>query len=398
MPWQDNSGNGNSDNNDNGSGPWGQPPRNGSGGSNGSGNRPRRPNRGNDGDPPDLEELLEASRERLKRAFPRRGGRGGSSGGGGEFAITTPMLVGAFMVLALLWAAAGIYQVGTEQQAVRTTFGKFSGINGPGLKWHAPFAQNYELVDVLNQRDSYIGYIGENTSSPTENLMLTSDRNIVDISFTVNWKIRQSATPEGELPNAAKYVFNIDNPEEAVKSVAEAAMRETIGGEELDPIITSGQQRVNDQTRLRIQEVLDEYDSGIEVLRVNIGRPEPPADVRDAFVDVVRAGNEKDQLINEATRDSNRIVPVAEGQAQKVLQEALAYSAQVEAEAIGRAERFNKIYEEYVKAPQVTRQRMYLETTEKVLAGMNKVVIDEQAGSGIVPYLPLNELTKKQGN
>lgn len=402
MPWHDNSENGKpvSHNNSNGGGqgPWGQPPRNGSGNNNGSG-RPNRPVRGGgEGDPPDLEELLEASRARLKRAFPGRGGRGGGSGGGGEFKLTGPMMGVGLLIAGILYIFAGVYQVGASQQAVRTTFGKFDGISGPGLKWHAPLFQNIELVDVRNQQTSYVGYIGEATDRPTENLMLTSDRNIVDISFTVNWRIRQGAVPAGELPNAAKFVFNIEDPKGTVTAVAEAAMRETVGGQELDPIITSGQLAVNEQTRERIQQVLDDYGSGIQVERVNIERPEPPAAVRDAFADVVRAGNEKNQMINEATRDANQIVPVAQGQALKIEQEAKAYAAQTEAEAIGQAGRFTKILEEYLKAKQVTRQRMYLETTERVLAKMNKIVIDEQAGNGIVPYLPLNELQRAGGN
>ena len=393
MPWHDNSGNGSDHNDGPTQGPWGQPPR-----GNGSKRPSGRPGRGG-GDTPDLDELLEASRQRLRRAFPRRrGGRGGGGGDGGEFVVTPPMLVGGLLLLIGFWAFSGIYFVNPTQVAVRTTFGKYSGLDGPGPGWRAPFIQGVQMVNVEDQRTTFVGYAGQNTSSPVENLMLTSDRNIVDISFTIDWKISQEAVEPGDLPNPAKYVFNLDNPEKAVLHVAEAAMRETIGGKELDPIITSGQADVNEQTRQRIQNNLDEYQSGIEVLRVNVGRPEPPNAVREAFVDVVRAGNQKDQLINEAQRDANQVVPVAEGQAQKILQDALAYKAQVEADALGQADRFNKIYEEYKKAPEVTRRRMYLETVEKVLPRLNKVVVDEQAGTGIVPYLPLNELTKRSGN
>jgi len=397
MPWHDNSDNGDDNRYHNDGptqGPWGQPPR----GRNGS-KRPSRPGRGQggDGDPPDLEELLEASRKRLRRAFPSRG-RGSGNGGGGEFVLTPPMMFGALALILLLWVFAGIFTVDPQQQAVRTTFGKYAGLNGPGLHWHAPGFQGYKLVEVQKQQDSYIGYRGQSTEQPIENLMLTSDRNIVDISFTVNWKISEAPVEPGELPNAAKYAFNLDDPEKAILHVAEAAMREVIGGKELDPVITSGQREVGDQTRELIQEGLDEYNSGIEVLRVSISRPEPPSAVRDAFVDVVVAGNEKDQAINEAQRDANQIVPVAEGQALKIVQEALAYKARVEEDAIGQADRFTKILEEYNKAPEVTRQRLFLERMESVLSKMNKIIIDEDAGSGIVPYLPLNELSKKSAN
>ena len=381
MPWHDNSGNnGNSNaNNEPTRGPWGQPPRgNGSGNGRGSG-------RGSE--PPDLEELLEASRQRLKRAFPRRGGGGGR--GGGDLKVTPPMFAAAGGIIALLYVFTGIFQVEPSEQAVMTTFGKYSGLAGPGLHWHAPGIQAYKSVPVQQEQTNNVPPPGQ-----SENLMLTSDRNIVDISFEVTWRIKE-LEEQGELPNAAKYLFNIEDPSRTVQAVAEAAMRETIGGKELDPIITSGQAEVREQTRERIQQTLDDYRSGIEVVRVTMKRPEAPASVREAFVDVVKARNDKDKMINEAERDANQIVPVAEGEAQRILQEAQAYAATTEADAIGQAERFNKIYEEYRKAPEVTRQRMYLETVEKVLGGMNKIVIDEQAGSGIVPYLPLNELTRR---
>jgi membrane protease subunit HflK len=220
------------------------------------------------------------------------------------------------------------------------------------------------------------------------------------VNFTVDWKIRRDVPEPGALPNAAKFIFNIENPETMVRAVAEAAMRETIGAEELEPIITSGQASVVEQTRGRIQEVLDLYDSGIEILRVNMEKPEVPGAVRDAFADVIKARNEKERRINEAQRIANQIIPVAEGDALKIIQEAQAYAASVEADSVGQAERFNKIYQEYQRAPQVTRQRMYLETVEGVLGGMNKIIIDESASNGVVPYLPLNELksNNQQGN
>jgi len=375
MPWQDNSGNKGPSR-----GPWGQPPR----GNNGGGNR------GNNGEPPDLEDILQASRQRLKRAFPR-GGRGG---GGGGLPLNRGMfgLIGAAILG--LWVFSGIYQVGPQEQGVKTTFGKYAGISGPGLHWRAPLIQGVTLVPVDKQQTATISGAG-GAAGGQENLMLTSDRNIVDVNFTVDWKISRAVPEPGDFPNAAKFIFNIENQEVMVKAVAEAAMRETIGAKELEPIITSGQAEVVEQTRQRIQAVLDLYDSGIEVLRVNMEKPEVPGAVRDAFADVIKARNEKEQMINEAQRAANQIVPVAEGQALKVIEEARAYAARVEADSIGQAERFNKIYDEYRRAPEVTRQRMYLETVEGVLGDMNKIIIDESAGSGVVPYLPLNELQKQ---
>ncbi len=371
MPWQDNSGNKGPSR-----GPWGQPPR----GNNGGGGR-----RGNNGEPPDLEDILQASRQRLKRAFPR----GGPGGGGLPLDRGMLGLIGAAILG--LWIFSGIYQIDPEEQGVKTTFGKYAGISGAGLHWRAPIIQGVTKVPVDEQQTATINGDGGG-SGGRENLMLTSDRNIVDVNFTVNWKISRAAPAPGEFPNAAKYIFNVEEPQNMVRAVSEAAMRETVGAKELEPIITSGQAEVVEQTRLRIQEVLDYYDSGIEVLRVNMEKPEVPGAVRDAFADVIKARNEKAQMINEAQRAANQIVPVAEGLAQKAIEEARAYAARVEADSIGQAERFNKIYTEYSYAPEVTRQRMYLETVEGVLGGMNKIIIEEQAGRGVVPYLPLNEL------
>ncbi|MEX0643893.1 MAG: FtsH protease activity modulator HflK [Parvularculaceae bacterium] len=377
MPWSDNSGKGGP-----AKGPWGQPPNKGNGG-------------GGRNEPPDLEELLQASRQRLKRAFPRggKGGGGGGVGSGGRgIPINSRTLAIGGGVLIALWIFSGMYQVGPQEQGVTTTFGKFTGITGPGLHWRAPMIQGVTLVPVDAQQTATVGGGGQ---AAEENLMLTSDRNIVDVSFSVDWKIKREPPQPGEFPNAAKFIFNIENPEGLVKAVAESAMRETIGSNRLDPIITSGQAEVVEQTRQRIQATLDFHRSGIEVLRVNLNRPQAPQAVRDAFVDVIRARSEQQQLINEAEKAANQIIPVAQGDAQKLIEESRAYAARVVADSIGQAERFNKIYEEYRRAPEVTRQRMYLETVESVLGDMNKIVIDESVGAGVVPYLPLNELTKK---
>lgn len=378
MPWSDNSGNGGRGPT---RGPWGQPPK-------GDGER------GGRGEPPDLDELLQASRQRLKRAFPRRGRRAANGGGGGgprriEFNSRTFGL--ALLALAVLWVLSGIYQVGSQDQGVKTTFGSYSGISAPGLHWRAPMIQDVRMVPVLRQMTTTVG-----GGQGSENLMLTSDRNIVDVSFTVDWKIKETPPAEGELPNAAKFIFQIEDAETLVRSVSESAMRETIGAKPLGPIITAGQAEVTEQTRQRIQSVLDSYTGSIEVIRVNMDRPEVPAAVRDAFADVIKARNEKEQLINEAEKAANQIVPGAEGDAQRMIEEARAYAARVEAEAIGEAERFNQIFAEYRRAKEVTKQRMYIETMESVLAAMNKVVIDKDAGEGVVPYLPLNEISRRR--
>lgn len=373
MPWSDNSNN--SGNRGPTRGPWGQPPKNDGDG-------------GGRGEPPDLEELLQASRQRLKRAFPR--GRSGGGGGGRGFNLGPRAIPAAIVGLVAFWLLSGVYQVGPQEEGVQTTFGKYTSVSGPGLHWRAPVIQRVYKVPVDKQQHATLG--GSASGRGGENLMLTSDRNIVDVNFTVDWKIDRSPPKQGEMPNAAKFIFNIENPAAMVTAVSEAAMRETIGAKPLEPIITSGQADIVEQTRQRIQEVLDQYNSGIEVLRVNMDKPDVPGAVRDAFADVIKARNEKTQTINEAQRDANQIIPVAEGDAQKIVQDAQAYAAQIEAEAVGEADRFNKVYDEYRRAKDVTKRRMYLETMEKVLGDTNKVIVDDGAASGVVPYLPLEKL------
>jgi membrane protease subunit HflK len=386
MPWNENSGGGNRGGGGGPTrGPWGQPPKgpNGGGGNQGGGGR---------GEPPDLEELLQASRQRLKRAFPQRGGPGG--GGGRSVQLTPRSLMFGGIGLVFLLFLSGWNQVGPQEQAVKTTFGKFSGVFGPGFHWRMPFVQSFRNVPVLKQSSVTVGGSGQGEG---ENLMLTSDRNIVDVTFRVDWKIKEGVPESGPWPNAAKFIFNIkdDEAEALIASVAESAMRETIGAKPLEPIITSAQAEVAEQTRQRLQAVLDSYDTGIEIIRVNLIRAAVPAAVRDAFADVIKARTEKEQVINEAQKAANQIVPVAEGEAQRMIEEARAYAARVESEAMGEAQRFNKVFEEYRRAKDVTKQRMYLETMESVLGGMNKIMIDEDAGKGVVPYLPLNELTRQ---
>ena len=387
MPWQDNSGN---------RGPWGQPPRgdnNGSGKNNGG----RGP-----GEPPDLEDLLEASRRRLRRAFPR--GRGGDGGGRGGAGIPfSPKLFGLVAIVVFgLWLASGIYQVNPGERALVTTFGKFTSIQAQGLNWHVPFPiQSKEIVLVDRTRTTDLGQRGGSTStrsaeSLSESLMLTGDKNIADVSFSVDWNIDTSPQAEGELPGPAKFAFLIENQDNVVRAVAEAAMREVVGGNRLEPLLTSGRGDVSERTQSIMQEALDAYDSGIHIIRVNYQKADAPPQVRDAFLDVFNAGSEAERKVNDAQRYYNEKIPRARGEAQKILEDAAAYAARVTADARGQANRFNQIYDDYRQAPTVTRQRMYLETVESVLADMNKIVIENDAGSGVVPYLPLNELNRQQ--
>ncbi len=384
MPWQDNSGK-------NGSGkgpvrgPWGQPPRPPGGGDNGSGR----------GEPPDLEELLQASRQRFKRAFPPRNG----GGGGGGAPHITPQLAGLIAAGVLgLWALSGFYQVNTAERAVVTTFGKYTAVTGPGLHWHMPLPiQNARKEIVTELRETLAPATTAQRGQQSGGLMLTGDKNIVDVGIKVQWRIKPDVTaPEGQLPPVAQFIFTIEDPDNLVRTVSEAAIREVVGRNELDFVQTDGRAVVMDETRQLIQDTLDAQGAGIEIDSVNLEKADPPTpEVNEAFLDVIAAAQDREQYINRAREDANKVVPQARGEAQRMIEEARAYQAQVTAEARGQADRFNAILTEYQKAPEVTRQRMYLETVEGVIGPMDKIIIEEGAGGGVVPYLPLNELNKK---
>lgn len=217
--------------------------------------------------------------------------------------------------------------------------------------------------------------------------MLTGDENIVDIDFVVFWRIR----------DAQEYLFNIQNPENTVKEVAESAMREVVGKSNIAPLLTEARQRTEQDVLLLMQTTLDGYKSGIRVDQVQLQKVDPPGEVIDAFRDVQAARADKERLQNEAQSYANKVVPEARGEAERILQGAEGFKQQQVAEALGQSARFLKVYDEYKKAPEVTRKRIFLETMERVLGGTDKIIIDGKAGSGVVPYLPLNELAKKPG-
>ncbi|MEL7488813.1 MAG: FtsH protease activity modulator HflK, partial [Pseudomonadota bacterium] len=279
-----------------------------------------------------------------------------------------------------------------------TTFGKYERITSPGLHWRVPSpVQNVRMEQVTDVRELPIPQTRGQRGPQAEGLMLTGDKNIVDIEMTVFWKIKPGVAPEnGDLPGVAQFVFNIDDPSNLVKTVGEASIREVVGRNTLDFVQTTGRSAVQQETQQLMQATLDLQLSGIEVTSVNIEKTEPPtAEVNEAFLDVEAAKQDREQYINNARAYANRVVPEARGQAQRILENARAYQAQVTAEARGQADRFSAILTEYEKAPEVTRQRMYLETVEKVLGDMNKIIVEEDAGSGVVPYLPLNEISRR---
>lgn len=392
MPWQDNSGKGGGRGPV--KGPWGQPPRqpggNGGGDNNGGGRGPGGPGKGSE--PPDLDELLRASKQRLKRAFPRAGA------GGAPPSLNRKTGLLAAGGVAILWLLSGFYQVGAPELAVITTFGKYDTIAGPGLHWRMPFPfQAHRAENVMGVREELLpSAAGQRGAS--SGLMLTGDKNIVDIGLKVQWRIKQELTaPAGQMPAVANFRLMIQEPENLVRTVAEASIREVVGRNELDFVQTDGRAVVMDETRALMQQTLDAQNTGIFIESVNLEKADPPTEeVNQAFLDVIAAAQDREQYINTARAYANKVVPEARGQAQKILEDARAYQARVTAEARGQASRFDSIYGEYQKAPEVTRQRMYLETAERVLGPMNKIIMEEGASNGVVPYLPLNEINKKK--
>jgi len=264
----------------------------------------------------------------------------------------------------------------------------------PGLNYHLPYPIESALTPKalrINKIDIGMRQVEDGRGSatrdvPAESLMLTGDENIVDVDFAVLWKVK----PAG----VGQYLFNIQNPEGTVKAVAESAMREVIGRSDIEPILTGARQTIEAAVQDLMQKTLDHYGAGILIQQVQLQKVDPPTQVIDAFRDVQAARIDLDRSVNEAQTYANRVVPEAKGNVAKITQAAEAYKSQTVAQATGETSRFTSIYEQYKKAPEVTRERMYLETMERVLGGADKIIIDGKDGTGVVPYLPLNELTK----
>jgi modulator of FtsH protease HflK len=369
MPWSNQGG-----------GPWG-----GSGGGNkggpwGSGPQQSGPT------PPDLEEFLRRSQDRLRTVLP-----GGGLGGRGIMLIALAAIA--------VWGISGFFSVDPDELGVVLRFGQAVRVVKPGLNYHLPYPVESVLkpqVTRVNRID--IGIRGTDDSGglrrpPTnreieaESLMLTGDENIVDVDFSVFWLIK----PDG----AEDFLFNIQDPVGTVKAVAESAMREVVGRSEIEPILTGARATTESAVQDLMQKTLDHYNAGIQVTQVQLQK-DPPSQVIDSFRDVQAARSDAERAQNEAQTYANRVVPEARGRAAKITQDADAYKAQVVAEATGQTARFLKVYEEYKKAPDVTRQRMYLETMERLFGGTDKIILDS-GQTGVVPYLPLNELTRPQG-
>ncbi len=381
-----------------GGGPWGQGPSGGGGGGGGGNNQP-----------PDLEELLKRSHDRFKQV----------TGGGG---ISGPVAV--LLALAALgaWALSGFYTVRTNEVALNMVFGKFVSRTAEGLNYNWPYpigtVTKLSVTDV-NTLEVPAGSVGteqrRTSSVSTDSLILTADENIVDIIFSVQWRISPTK-PED-------FVFNMENPRASIRAMAESAMREVIGKRNLRNVLpsdippvqpaaaggptpatpavpaaaaASAQTEILDEVRRVMQDNLNEYGAGVVIDRVIMTRIGPPPEVLASFTDVQAAVQDRDRVQNIAQTHASKVVPEAKGQGEKIKLDAEAYQKRTIAEALGAASKFRQVYDEYRKAPEVTRERMYLETMERVLGGADKIIM-EKGSQGVVPYLPLNELNRRPG-
>ncbi|MEQ3696496.1 MAG: FtsH protease activity modulator HflK [Pseudomonadales bacterium] len=319
----------------------------------------------NDG-PPDLDDALKQLNDRLRGLFGGGSSNGGKGGSGSSMGIVGLVIA----VVILLWGASGIYQVNEQERGVVLRLGMFHEVVGPGLQWNPPLIDDVTIENVTNLRPHR-----------TSGRMLTKDLNLVEVSISVQYRI-------SDIQN---FVLKVDNPERSLREATDSALRQVIGATDMDAVLTDGRAAIATEARVRLQALMEVYATGIEVTKVAIEQSEAPADVRDAFNDVSRALEDRDRLSQEAEAYALGIVPIARGQAQRVYQESEAYRDRVIAEAEGETARFNALLVEYQRAPEVTRQRLYIDMMQDVLGDSNKVMIDVEGGNNMM-YLPLDRL------
>ena len=317
--------------------------------------------------PPEIDEVIKKARERINSIFG-----GGSSGDDSSGGFSMKNFTWIFVVLIFGYVTLGIYQVEEAERSVVLRLGKFQEIKGPGLRWNPPIVDNWEIVDVVRVRPHR-----------HDALMLTKDENIVDVTVSVQYQI---ADP-------MKYVLDIIDADASLAQATESALRHVVGGSIMDDALTTGRELIAQEVRTRLQSYLDRYSTGLEVLIVNIEDSSPPNQVQEAFDDVIKAREDEVRARNEAETYANGLVPEARGEAQRMLQDAEAYKEQVISEAEGDAARFNLLLAEYQKAPDVTRNRLYLDSIQGVMSNSTKVMIDVEGGNNIL-YLPLDKIAQ----
>jgi len=356
-----------------------------------SGDKNRGGNKGGrDQTPPDLDQIVKDMQGKVTRLFGGKGGGGGSDGGSGSSGNgPSAKLMGVLAgILFVIWLASGIYIVDPAERGVVLQFGSYSSTTLPGPHWRIPYPiQRVEIVDVDQIRNVEVGYrstaarSNNANSVPQESLMLTQDENIVDIKFAVQYLVK----------DAQEYLFNVRDPDSTLRQSTESAIREAIGQSKMDFVLTQGQSDIAIRTKSLIQAILDRYKTGLEVTSVNLQSAQPPLEVKGAFEDAIRAREDKQRFINEADAYSNDIIPKARGNAARQLEEAAGYKARVVARAEGEAKRFTSLQTEYEKAPEVTRERLYIDMMQAVMTSTSKVMVDVEGGNNLL-YLPLDKL------
>jgi modulator of FtsH protease HflK len=354
----------------------------------GWGNKPG----GGSGGPPDLEELWRDFNRRLSGLFGRKGGGDGGDGGGRMPSLSPRQFGGGIgllvMLVAVIWLASGFYIVDASQRGLVLQFGKFTETTEPGLRWRLPWPiQSNEIVNLTGVRTVEVGYRGSEKSKVLkEALMLTDDENIVSVQFAVQYLLK----------DPKNYIFKNRNPDDAVIGAAETAIREVVGKSRMDFVLYEGRDVIAANTQKLIQEILDRYETGVQIRSVTMQSTQPPEQVQAAFDDAVKAGQDRERQKNEGQAYANDVIPRARGAASRLMQEADGYKQRMIATAEGDASRFKQILVEYNKAPEVTRQRLYLETIQQVYSSTSKIMIDAK-GSGNLLYLPLDKLMQAAG-
>ncbi|MEI7795416.1 MAG: FtsH protease activity modulator HflK [Methylococcaceae bacterium] len=347
--------------------------------------------RGEDKDAPELDEAIRSLQKKLEQIF----GGGGNGDNGDNFSGNSLKGLGLLVVGAgVLWGLSGFYIVDEGNHGVETRFGKYIGTTQAGLNWHLPAPiESVALVNVKQQRFIEVGYRSNGSSDlaggsvPKEALMLTKDENYVDVRLAVQYQVK----------DAKAFIFNVANPAATLKHVTESAQRGVVGGSTMDYVLTEGRGEIVAQIKTEIQQVMDSYNSGVQVTSVNLQDAQPPEQVQNAFADAIKAREDEQRLINEAQAYANDVIPKARGAAARKMQEAEGYKEQVLAQAQGETSRFSQLLTEYTKAPDVTRKRLYIETMESVLGNTNNVIVDVKNGSNVM-YLPLDKLMQNPQN
>jgi len=336
----------------------------------GGDNKPKDPWGGGNQGPPDLDEALKKLQTKLGGLF----GGGGSSPGGGAPQGFSRAALGVLAVVALVvWAAMGVYQIDQQERGVILRFGKYNETVQPGLQWNPPLIDDVTKLNITKVR-----------SVSFREIMLTQDENIVEVKLSAQYVIN----------DPVKFVLKVRDPERSLQHAAQSALRHVVGGTSMDLVLTEGRAQIAVDVQARLQEYLDLYETGILVSKVTVDESKPPTQVQAAFDDVIKAREDEERVKNEAQAYANGIVPEARGGAQRQIEEANAYKEQVVANAQGEAERFNKLLTEYRKAPEVTRERLYLDAVQNVYTETSKVMVDVEGGNNMM-YLPLDQLTKQ---